>query len=242
MSTGTTQGRKPTQDRYPYEAWEEVTRNEPHLSSIDEPLTLSELTSPFAALGSVKPEESDLTTNTGIGGEAIGQRVVITGRVLDQNGNPIPGVLIEIWQANAAGRYAHELDSWRGPLDPNFVGRGRCMSDEQGVYRFLTIRPGGYPWRDDTNEWRPAHIHLSVMGPSIVSRMVTQLYFPGDPLFPLDTIFQALSEADRERVVCRYDHELTEPGWAMGFRFDIVLRGSQATPFETDYDREGVHK
>lgn len=241
MSTGT-QGRKPTQDRYPYEAWEEVTRNEPHLSSIDEPLTLSELTSPIAALNPVSPEESDLTTNAGTGGEAIGQRVIITGRVLDENGEPIPGVLIEIWQANAAGRYNHELDSWRGPLDPNFVGRGRCMSDEQGVYRFLTIRPGGYPWRDDTNEWRPAHIHLSVMGPSIVSRMVTQLYFPGDPLFPLDTIFQSIPEADQERVVCRYEHDITEPGWAMGFRFDIVLRGSQATPFETDHDHEGDHE
>lgn len=119
-----------SENRYAYEAWEEVTRNEPHLSSIDEPLTLSELTSPFAAIAPVKPEESDLTTNAGTGGEAIGQRVVITGRVLDENGEPIPGVLIEIWQANAAGRYAHELDSWRGPLDPNFVGRGRSMSDE----------------------------------------------------------------------------------------------------------------
>jgi protocatechuate 3,4-dioxygenase beta subunit len=225
----------------PYEPWEEITRNEPALSSIDEPLTLSEVTSPGPALGAVRPEDSDLTTNAGTGQEAMGQRIIITGRVVDEQGNPVPGVLIEIWQANAAGRYTHDLDSWNAPLDPNFLGKGSCLSDEQGIYRFLTIRPGAYPWKVETNEWRPAHIHLSLMGPSLTSRLVTQLYFPDDPLFPLDSIFQALPEEERPRVICEYDHNLTERDWAMGYRFDIVLRGAYATPFEEDHNHEGGH-
>ncbi len=228
-----------TESRSAYEPWEEVTRNQPSLSEVDEPLTLSELTSPGPVLSAARPEDNDLTTNAGTGQEAIGQRIIIAGRVLDEHGEAVPGVLIEIWQANAAGRYTHELDSWRGPLDPNFLGKGSCVSDEQGWYRFLTIKPGAYPWKDETNEWRPAHIHLSVMAPSLAARLVTQLYFPGDPLFPLDSIFQAIPEEARERVICRYDHDLTERGWAMGFRFDIVLRGSRATPSEPDH--EGGH-
>jgi protocatechuate 3,4-dioxygenase, beta subunit len=223
----------------PYEPWEDVTRNEPALSSIEEPLTLSILTGPGPALSAVRPEESDLTTNAGTGQEAMGQRIIITGRVVDEAGNPVPGVLIEIWQANAAGRYTHELDSWNAPIDPNFVGKGRCLTDEHGVYRFLTVRPGAYPWKVETNEWRPAHIHLSLMGPSLASRLVTQLYFADDPHFPLDSIFQALSEEERSRVICQYDHSLTERDWAMGYRFDVVLRGPFATPFET-HDEQGV--
>ena len=218
-----------------YEPWEEITRNEPALSSIAVPLSLSMVTGPVPALSAVRPEDSDLTTNAGTGGQAMGQRIIITGRVLDEDGQPVPGALIEIWQANAAGRYTHELDSWNAPLDPNFVGRGRCFSDEQGVYRFLTIRPGAYPWKVETNEWRPAHIHLSIMGTSLASRLVTQVYFRDDPHFPLDSIFQGLSEAERDRVICEYDHSLTEPDWAMGYRFDIVLRGPFATPMIDDH-------
>lgn len=221
-----------------YEPWEEITRNEPSLSSIriTEPLTLSMVTGPGPALNAIKPEDSDLTTNAGTGEEAIGQRVVITGHVLDEYGNPAPGVLIEIWQANAAGRYNHELDSWNAPLDPNFVGKGSCVSDEHGVYRFLTVRPGAYPWKVETNEWRPAHIHLSIMGPSVASRLVTQMYFPDDPLFPLDSIFQGIPEKERDRVICTYDHSFTEADWAMGYRFNIVLRGPFATPVIDDGD------
>ena len=218
-----------------YEPWEEITRNEPNLSSLDHPLTISVLTGPGPALRAVMPDDSDLTHNAGTGREAMGQRVIITGRVLDEHGEPVPDVLIEIWQANSAGRYTHELDSWNAPVDPNFTGRGRCWSNEEGVYRFLTVRPGAYPWKVDTNEWRPAHIHLSIMGPSVASRLVTQLYFPDDPLFPLDSIFQGIPEEERERVICQYDHSLTEADWAMGYRFDIVLRGSKATPFEADH-------
>ena len=225
---------------YAYQPWEEITRNEPKLSGIQGLLTLSSLTSPGPALSVVLPDDDDLTTNAGTGQEAIGQRIIVAGRVLDAEGAPVPDVLIEIWQANAAGRYTHELDSWRGPLDPNFKGTGRCTTNAQGEYRFLTIRPGGYPWKDETNEWRPAHIHLSFMGPSLATRLVTQMYVPGDPLFPLDTIFQSIPEGARERAICRYDHGLTEPGWAMGFRFDVVLNGAQATPFEAgDHAHQG---
>ena len=222
-----------------YEAWEDVTRNEPALSSIAVPLTLSVLTGPGPVLGSVRPEESDLTTNAGTGQAALGQRIIITGRVVDEDGKPMPGVLIEIWQANAAGRYTHDLDSWNAPLDPNFVGRGRCLTDARGIYRFVTVRPGAYPWKIETNEWRPAHIHLSLMGQSLASRLVTQLYFADDPHFPLDSIFQALPEEERAGVICQYDHSLTERDWAMGYRFEVVLRGPFPTPLEPDGDTGG---
>jgi protocatechuate 3,4-dioxygenase beta subunit len=211
-----------------YAAWEEIGRNEPALSGVNEPMGLSELTGPGPALATVKADDSDLTTNAGTGAEAVGQRIIVAGRVTDQDDTPVPGVLIEIWQANAAGRYRHDLDSWRGPIDPNFVGRGRCYTDDSGNYRFLTVRPGAYPWKDETNEWRPAHIHLSLMGPTLQSRLVTQMYFPGDPLFDLDTIFQAIPDHLRDRAICQYDHSLTAPGWAMGFRFDIKLWGEAA--------------
>lgn len=217
-----------------YEEWEDVTRNEPRLSSVQEPLTLSMLTGPGPGLRAVRPEESDLTRNSGTDGEAIGQRIIISGRTLDETGAPIPGVVIEIWQANAAGRYAHELDSWSAPTDPNFLGRGRCVSDEDGEYQFVTIRPGAYPWKIETNEWRPAHIHLSIMGPSLAQRLVTQVYFRDDPHFGADSIFGALSEDERDRVILEYDHSLTQPDWAMGYRFDIILRGPLATPAVDD--------
>jgi protocatechuate 3,4-dioxygenase, beta subunit len=145
----------------------------------------------------------------------------------------VPNTLIEVWQANAAGRYIHRNDQWPGPLDPNFLGIGRCLTDQNGVYRFLTVRPGAYPWKNHTNAWRPAHIHFSLFGRSWVSRLVTQMYFEGDPLFPYDPIFNAVQgEAARESLVAHYDHELTEPEWALGWRWDIVLSGPRATAFE----------
>ena len=218
---------------YLYEAYQSTRRRAPSLPLIDVPLTLSELTGPGPAVSSVTPEDADLTRNAGTGGEAIGQRIIVTGRVLDEHGEPVPNTLLEIWQANAAGRYAHRSDQWPGPLDPNFLGMGRCLTDANGVYRFLTIRPGAYPWRNHPNAWRPAHIHFSVFGPSLVSRLVTQMYFPDDPLLAIDPIFNSVpGEAARARLIASYEHDVTEQEWALGFRWEIVLRGLSATPFE----------
>jgi len=219
---------------YLYAAYQSTRRRAPRWPLVDVPLTLSELTGPGPALSAVTPEDADLTRNAGTGGEAIGQRIIVTGRVLDASGAPVPRALVEVWQANAAGRYLHRNDQWPGPLDPNFLGIGRCLTNADGVYRFLTIRPGAYPWRNHPNAWRPAHIHFSLFGPSLASRLITQMYFPGDPLLPLDPIFNSVpSEAARARLVSTYAHDVTEPEWALGFRFDIVLAGPRATPFES---------
>src|SRR5438477_415131 len=218
---------------YLYEAYQATRRRAPTLPLIEVPLTLSELTGPGPTIIALTPADADLTRNAGTGGEAIGQRIIVTGRVLDDRGNPMPHTLLEIWQANAAGRYLHKRDQWPGPLDPNFLGIGRCLTNEDGVYRFLTIRPGAYPWKNHPNAWRPAHIHFSLFGPSLVSRLVTQMYFPGDPLFAHDPIFQSIPDPQaRKRMVAQFDLSLTEPVWALGYRFDIVLRGPQSTPFE----------
>jgi protocatechuate 3,4-dioxygenase beta subunit len=217
---------------YLYSAYRSSILRAPNLPLVDVPLTLSELTGPGPALSQVTPEDADLTRNAGTGGEAIGQRIIVTGRVLDEHGAPVPDTLIEIWQANAAGRYLHRQDAWPGPLDPNFIGVGRCLSDEDGAYRFLTIRPGAYPWRNHPNAWRPCHIHFSLFGNTLVSRLVTQMYFPDDPLHALDPIFCAVPEPARPRLIAHYDHDVTEPEWALGYRFDIILRGPEATPYE----------
>jgi len=219
---------------YLYEAYQSTRRRAPLLSLIDVPLTLSELTGPGPAISAVTPEDADLTRNAGTDGEAIGQRIIVTGRVLDDRGEPLPNTLLEIWQANASGRYLHKRDQWPGPLDPHFLGMGRCLTNGDGVYRFLTIRPGAYPWKNHPNAWRPAHIHFSVFGPSMLSRLVTQMYFPDDPLHSLDPIMQSLpTEQARTHLIAFYDHDLTEPEWALGYRWDIVVRGPHATPFET---------
>jgi protocatechuate 3,4-dioxygenase beta subunit len=166
-------------------------------------------------------------------GEPAGQRIVVAGRVVDEDGRPARRTLVEIWQFNAAGRYAHARDDHPAPLDPNFTGHGRTLTDDEGRYRFVTIRPGAYPWRNHPNAWRPAHIHFSLFGTSFLSRLVTQMYFPGDPLFPFDPILQAIPSARaQERLVSAFDFTLTEPEWALGYRFDIVLRGPHSTPFE----------
>jgi protocatechuate 3,4-dioxygenase beta subunit len=218
---------------YLYEAYQSTRRRAPTLPLIEVPLTLSELTGPGPAISSVTPEDADLTRNAGTGGEAIGQRIIVTGRVLDETGAPVPNTLLEIWQANSAGRYLHKRDQWPGPLDPNFLGMGRCLSDQQGVYRFTTVRPGAYPWGNHPNAWRPAHIHFSLFGPSVRSRLVTQMYFPDDPLHALDPIMSSVpTQAAREALISAYDHSVTQPEWALGYRWDIVLAGSQATPFE----------
>lgn len=218
---------------YLYAAYQSTRRRAPGLPLIEVPLTLSELTGPGPAVSAVTPEDADLTRNAGTGGEAIGQRIIVTGRVLDQDGLPVPNTLLEVWQANAAGRYLHKRDQWPAPLDPNFLGMGRCLTDANGTYRFLTVRPGAYPWTNHPNAWRPAHIHFSLFGPATVSRLVTQMYFPDDPLHALDPIFNsAPTEGARTSMVAAYDHAVTEPEWALGYRWDIVLRGPDATPFE----------
>lgn len=218
---------------YLYEAYQSTRRRAPTLPLIDIPLTLSELTGPGPAISAVTPQDADLTRNAGTGGEALGQRIIVTGHIYNEHGTPLPGTLLEIWQANAAGRYLHKRDDWPGPLDPHFLGMGRCLTNAEGVYRFLTIRPGAYPWKNHHNAWRPAHIHFSLFGPSLLSRLVTQMYFPDDPLLQIDPIVSAVPlEAARQRLVATYDHTVTEPEWALGYRWDIIVRGPVATPFE----------
>jgi protocatechuate 3,4-dioxygenase beta subunit len=218
---------------YLYQAYQSTLRRAPKLPLVELPPTLSERTGPGPAVSAVTPEDADLTRNAGTGGEAIGSRMIVTGRVLDDRGAPIPHTLVEVWQANTAGRYVHKSDTWPGPLDPNFLGIGRCLTDEDGVYRFLTIRPGPYPWRNHPNAWRPAHIHFSLFGPSWTSRLVTQMYFAGDPLLFLDPVLNAIpTDAARQRLIAGYDHEVTEPEWALGWRWDIVLGGPHATPVD----------
>jgi protocatechuate 3,4-dioxygenase beta subunit len=195
------------------------------------PQTLTELTGPVFGRESIGPLDHDLTRQHS--GEPLGQRIVIEGRVLDEGGHPVPDALIEIWQANAAGRYAHHVDQWDAPLDHNFTGGGRTLSDGDGRYRFVTVRPGAYPWRNHHNAWRPAHIHFSLFGQSFLTRLVTQMYFPGDPLLALDPIFNAVPDPRaRQRLVSSFDLSLTEPAFALGYRFDLVLRGNRQTPME----------
>ncbi|WP_027572481.1 protocatechuate 3,4-dioxygenase subunit beta [Bradyrhizobium sp. WSM1743] len=193
--------------------------------------TLSELTGPVYGHETVREGDNDLTTQHS--GEPIGERIIVHGHVRDEDGRGVPNSLIEIWQANSCGRYVHVRDQHPAPLDPNFTGAGRTVSDASGYYRFVTIKPGAYPWGNHHNAWRPAHIHLSVFGHSFVTRLVTQMYFPNDPLFPFDPIFNSVpDEKARARMVSSFDLENTKPEWALCYRFDIVLRGKDATPME----------
>jgi protocatechuate 3,4-dioxygenase beta subunit len=201
------------------------------------PQGLTEITGPLLGAERVTPADADLTTRHP--GEPLGERIIVTGRVLDSGGRPVPDTLIEIWQANAAGRYAHRVDDHPAPLDPNFDGAGRCLTDSLGRYRFVTIKPGAYPWKNHLNAWRPQHIHFSLFGRAFTQRLITQMYFPGDPLFAQDPIFNSVPDpAARQRMICAFDLALTEPEWALGYRFDIVLRGPEASVFEG----EGEHR
>ncbi|HZS26962.1 MAG TPA: protocatechuate 3,4-dioxygenase subunit beta, partial [Candidatus Angelobacter sp.] len=195
------------------------------------PHTLSEITGPVYGHSDLTESDSDLTRQHA--GEPLGERIIVSGRVLDDSGRPVPHTLIEIWQTNAAGRYRHSHDDHPAPLDPNFTGAGRALTDENGRYRFVTIKPGAYPWHNHQNAWRPAHIHFSLFGPAFATRLVTQMYFPGDPLFRYDPIFQSIpDERARQRLVAEFDLATTKPEWALGYQFNIVLRGCEATPFE----------
>jgi protocatechuate 3,4-dioxygenase beta subunit len=195
------------------------------------PQGLTEVTGPLLGPGRVTADDADLTA--GHAGQPLGERIIVTGRVLDSDGRPVPDTLIEVWQANASGRYAHVVDDHDAPLDPNFTGGGRCVTDSLGQYRFVTVKPGAYPWRNHHNAWRPAHIHFSLFGRAFTQRLVTQMYFPGDPLFPFDPIFNSVPDPQaRERMIAAFDIEVTQPDWALGFTWDIVLRGQAATVFE----------
>lgn len=176
--------------------------------------------------------DNDLTRNAAVNGEPLGERIIVTGRVLDEGGRPVRNTLVEIWQANAAGRYVHKVDQHDAPLDPNFLGAGRTITDSDGRYRFLTIKPGAYPWGNHPNAWRPNHIHFSLFGDYFGSRLVTQMYFPGDPLLAFDPIFQGTSEDARDRMISRFSLDTTEESYALGYEFDIVLRGPNKTPTE----------
>jgi protocatechuate 3,4-dioxygenase beta subunit len=195
------------------------------------PYTLSEITGPLVGPEIVDPKACDLTRQHS--GEPLGERIIVSGRVLDESARPVANTLVEIWQANAAGRYRHDVDQHDAPLDPNFTGCGQAVTNERGEYRFVTIRPGEYPWRNHYNAWRPKHIHFSLFGPSFSTRLVTQMYFPGDALIPFDPIFNCTAdEKARNRLISIFDWETTIPDHALGYRFDIILRGREATPME----------
>ena len=209
----------------------------PNLPLVPLAHSLFELTGPVYGHSSVRELDNDLTRNAIKNGEPLGERIIVTGRVLDERGQPVRNALLEVWQANAAGRYIHLRDQHPAPLDPNFSGAGRVLTDDDGAYRFTTIKPGAYPWRNHHNAWRPAHIHFSVFGRNFLERMVTQMFFPGDPLLPLDPIYKGIPDpAARARLISFYDHDVTQPEWALGYRFDIVIAGALETPFERDED------
>ena len=227
--------RKPaagSQPDYLSPAYSSTVKRSPSQSLILLPQSLSEMTGPVFGRELVGASDHDLTVQHA--GEPIGERIIVAGRVLDEDGRPVPHTLVEIWQANAAGRYQHKNDHHDAPLDPNFTGAGRTMTDANGNYRFLTIRPGAYPWRNHANAWRPAHIHFSLFGHAFATRLVTQMYFPGDPLLAFDPIYNCVpDEKARQRMISQFELSLTEPEYALGFRFDIVLRGRHATPMES---------
>ena len=220
-----------THPEYLHPAYVSSVKRAPTQSLVSLPHTLSEITGPAFPKSIVAAHAYDLTRQHK--GEPIGERIVVSGRVTDEDGRPVRDSLVEIWQANAAGRYLHRWDQHDAPLDPNFTGVGQTFTAEDGQYRFVTVRPGAYPWRNHPNAWRPQHIHFSLFGPAFATRLVTQMYFPGDPLLECDPIFHSVAdEAARNSLISKFDWATTTPEIALGFRFDIILRGRNATPME----------
>jgi protocatechuate 3,4-dioxygenase, beta subunit len=220
-----------TQPPLLFPPYRSTIRRAPKEPLIRIPETLSDLNAPVYGWWPIGETDNDLTRQHQ--GEPQGERIIVSGRVLDEDARPVAGALVEIWQANAAGRYKHVNDDHPAPLDPNFTGAGRTVTDADGRYEFTTIKPGAYPWRNHENAWRPAHIHFSLFGTSFRTRLVTQMYFPGDPLMPHDPMVQSVrDDRARERMVSRFELGLTRPEWALGYDFDIILRGENATPFE----------
>ncbi len=225
----------------PEDAGQPPSLHPPYRSTVDRsprqplikiPQTLTERTGPAKNL--MGPARADLTTQHA--GVPIGQRIVVSGRVLDEQHRPVANTVVEIWQANAAGRYIHVADQWNAPVDPNFTGAGLVVTDSEGRYQYTTIRPGAYPWGNHENAWRPAHIHLSLLGPAFATRLVTQMYFPDDPLIEIDPIAGAVPEPYRQRMVARFDIATTRASFALGYLFDVVLRGHAATAFEDRHE------
>ena len=221
---------------YLHAPYTSTVKRSPQKQLVMLPQRLSDLTGPAFGESDVSALDADLTKNAIVNGEPIGERIIVVGKVTDDRGKPIPNTLVEVWQANACGRYIHKRDQHDAPLDPNFKGAGRILTDGNGEYRFISIKPGAYPWRNHENAWRPAHIHFSVFGRSFSSRLVTQMYFPGDPLLSLDPIYNGIPDGKgRERLISDYAHDITKPEWALGYRFNIVVCGSQQTPFEDEH-------
>ena len=213
-------------------AYRSSAKRAPRESAILIPHTLSETSGPHFGTEWLRGASQDLTRASG-GAEALGQRLLVHGRVSDEYGRPQRDTLIELWQANAAGRYRHDGDRHDAPLDPNFSGAGAVVTDDHGCYQFLTIEPGIYPWGNHYNAWRPKHIHFSLFGCAWAARLITQMYFPGDPTLALDPIFMGIADARaRQRLVASFDIERTQPDYAMAYRFDIVLRGPAETPWQ----------
>jgi protocatechuate 3,4-dioxygenase beta subunit len=219
------------QPAYLHPDYRSTVKRSPSQPLVIIPHSLSEITGPVYGHSRLGPLDDDLTRQHA--GEPLGERIIVSGRVLDENGRPVPNTLLEVWQCNAAGRYIHAKDQHPAPLDPNFTGAGRVLTDENGEYRFTSIKPGAYPWKNHHNAWRPAHIHFSLFGPSFITRLITQMYFPGDPLMPFDPSYNSVTDPRAAaRMISRFDMETTEPEWALGYKFDIVLRGRDATPME----------
>jgi protocatechuate 3,4-dioxygenase beta subunit len=220
-----------TQPHYLHPPYASTIKRAPGKPAVYLPQTLSEITGPSFPNVVTDVRATDLTKQHH--GDPLGERIIVSGQVTDEDGRPLRQALIEIWQANAAGRYFHEIDQHQAPLDPNFTGCGHALTDHEGKYRFVTVRPGAYPWGNHYNAWRPAHIHFSVFGPAFATRLVTQMYFPGDPLLPFDPIFNCTAdERARNRLISVFDWQTTIPSQALGYRFDIVMSGQEATPME----------
>jgi protocatechuate 3,4-dioxygenase beta subunit len=223
------EGAHPPMDYAPYKS---TALRHPKQPLVYLPHTITEITGPQLGPERVRGEyDNDLTAQHE--GEPIGERIIVSGRVFDTEGKPLRDTLVEIWQANAAGRYRHVWDRWPAELDPNFSGAGRMVTDSEGRYRFITIKPGPYPWGNHHNAWRPAHIHFSLLGRAFAQRLVTQMYFPGDPFLEYDPIFNSVrDDAARERAISRLSIHDTVPNWAVAYEWDIYLRGPGQTPFE----------
>ena len=220
-----------TQPKHHHPAYVSSIKRAPSKALVYMPHTLTEVTGPAFGKEIVDSKACDLTRQHS--GEPLGERIIVSGRVVDEDGRAIPHTLVEVWQANAAGRYLHKVDQHNAPLDPNFTGCGRALTDGEGRYRFVTIRPGAYPWGNHPNAWRPAHIHFSLFGPAFATRLVTQMFFPGDALLPFDPIFNCTAdEQARNRLISVFDWGSTIPDQALGFHFDIILNGREATPME----------
>ena len=217
---------------YLYPAYKSTRLRSPSKPLVPVKHSLSELTGPVYGDEVIGEFDNDLTKNGVKNGEPLGERIIVSGKVTDENGKPVKNTLIEVWQANAAGRYIHKVDQHNAPLDPNFFGGGRCLTDAEGNYKFLTIKPGSYPWGNHPNAWRPNHIHFSLFGNNITSRLITQMYFPGDPLFKYDPIFNSVPEKYQHLLISTFNIDLTQEGFALGYEFNIVLRGKDETPFE----------